>query len=373
MTAPRIEVDLGKIQHNTSCLVERLRTRGITVTGVTKAACGHPDIANAMLAGGVAGLADARITHVERMRKAGITCHISMIRTPMLSQVERTCANSEASFNTEMDVIAELAAAARRSGLVHNVILMVELGDMREGIMPEDLADVASQVVKMPGVALKGIGANFACLSGVAPNPEAMAMLTLLANDIEGSIGPVVEIVSGGSSSSLPWALGFGTMGRINNLRLGEAILLGVDPVTGTPIGGLHTDAFTLVVEVIETKIKPQKLVLQSVNPACSDLRLVHDDHWKTRSLLAIGHQDTEAAGLIFPLGITFAGATSDHIVVETRNNPLRVGSEMRLQLNYNALMRAMSAPGVTKIINPDRILINGIADSQCHARSILV
>lgn len=373
MTAPRIEVDLGKIQHNTRCLVERLKARGIIVTGVTKAACGHPDIANAMLAGGAAGLADARITNVERMRKAGITCHITLIRTPMLSQIERICASSETSYNTEMEVIAELAAEAMRTSSVHNVILMVEVGDMREGIMPEDLADAASQVVKMPGVALKGIGANFTCLSGGAPNPEAMAMLTSLANDIEGSYGPVLETVSGGSSASLPWALGLGTMGRVNNLRLGEAILLGVDPVSGASIGGLHTDAFTLVAEVIETKIKPQKLVLQSVNPAGSDLRLVHDDHWKTRSLLAVGFQDTEPAGLKFPVGVTFVGATSDHIVVESRNSPLRVGSELRFQLNYNALMRVMNAPGVVKISSHDRSLRNEIADSQCHTRPALM
>ncbi|SNT41841.1 alanine racemase [Tropicimonas sediminicola] len=373
MTAPRIEVDLGKIQRNTRSLVERLKTRGITVTGVTKAVCGHPDIANAMLAGGATGLADARITNVERMRKAGIFGHISMIRTPMLSQIERICASSETSYNTEMEVVAELAAEALRTSSIHNIILMVEVGDMREGIMPEDLADVASQVVKMPGVALRGIGANFTCLSGGSPNPEAMALLTSLASDIERSYGPVVEVVSGGSSASLPWALGLGAMGRINNLRLGEAILLGVDPVSGASIGGLHTDAFTLVVEVIETKIKPQKLVLQSINPACSDLRLVHDDHWKTRSLLAIGHQDTEAAGLKFPLGVTFGGATSDHIVVETRSSALRVGSEMRLQLNYNALMRVMSAPGIAKIMNNDSPLANEIVDSQCHTRLVLV
>lgn len=365
MTAPRIEIDLGKIRHNTRCLVGRLKSRGITVTGVTKAAGGHPGIANAMLAGGVTGLADARIENVVRMRKAGIACPISMLRSPMVSQVDRIGAVCESSHNTEIAIIAALALEARRTGRVHDVILMVELGDMREGIMPEDLAGMAAEVVAMPGVALKGIGANFSCLGGMAPNPEAMAMLTVLANDIEGSCGPVMETVSGGSSASLPWFLGLGTVGRINNLRLGEAILLGVDPVSGASIGGLHTDAFTLVVEVIETKVKPRKSLMQAVNPGCAALRLVHDDHWRTRSLLAIGVQDTDMSGLRFPLGVAFVGATSDHVVVETGKVSLRVGSEVRLQMKYAALLRIMNAPGIAKIPSDERPFPKGAAGGR--------
>jgi hypothetical protein len=78
--------------------------------------------------------------------------------------------------------------------------------------------------------------------------------------------------------------------------------MLGVDPVSGVPIGGLHTNAFTLVAEVIETKVKPQKIKFELVDPTCSNLHLMQDDHWNTRSLIAIGFQDTDARGLKFPL-----------------------------------------------------------------------
>lgn len=362
MTAPRIEIDLTKIRHNARSLVGRLNSRGITVTGVTKAACGHPDIAKAMLEGGVTGLADARLTNVKRMRKAGITCPITMIRTPMLSQVGQIVQCCETSYNTEIGVIAKLAAAARRRNTVHDIILMVEMGDRREGIMPEDLEAIASQVVMMPGIALKGIGANFACLGEIEPDPEVMVSFSKLANDVEGSCGPVLETVSGGSSANLPWAFGLGKTGRVNNLRLGEAILLGVDPVSGMPISELHTDAFTLVAEVIETKLKPKPMPLRLVDPAHSGSGLVQADRRKTRSILAVGLQDTDAAGLTFPLGVAFVGATSDHTVVETTNCPLRVGSEMKLQLNYSALMRAMQAPDVAKALFNERVLTGGIA-----------
>ncbi|NIZ63131.1 amino-acid racemase [Sedimentitalea sp. CY04] len=351
MTAPRIEIDLDKIRDNTRWLVNRLAPRGISVTAVTKAVCGHPDIANAMLEGGAVGLADARITNVRRMRSAGITCPILMIRTPMLSQVEEVATICDASCNTETAVVTDLAKATLRRDSCHEIILMVEMGDKREGIMPEDLTDFALQVTRTPGARLHGIGANFACLADAAPTPEKMAALSSLADDTEAVCGPFIETVSGGSSANLSWALEDGPVGRINNLRIGEAILLGTDPVSGRPINGLHTDVFTLLAEVIETKIKSKPVPLKLSDPALSALSLMPRHHWITRSILAIGLQDTNPAGLVFPAAITLIGSTSDHIVVETTNCPLSIGSEVALQVNYSALVRAMAAPDVTKVV----------------------
>ncbi|MFW8636089.1 alanine/ornithine racemase family PLP-dependent enzyme [Cribrihabitans pelagius] len=365
MTAPRIKIDLHKIRDNTRCLVERLKPRGISVTGVTKGVCGHPGVARAMLEGGAIGLADARLANVRRMRKAGLTCPILMIRTPMLSQVGQIVETCEASCNTDTSVIAKLAAAALRRGMRHEIILMVEMGDGREGIMPEDLTDAALLVTRTPGVLLKGIGANFACLGDAAPTSGMMAALSSLADDIEQVCGPFAEVVSGGSSANLPWAFDGAPAGRINNLRIGEAILLGTDPVSGHPISGLHTDAFTMLAEVIETKIKSKPVPLKLSDPALSALSLVPGNHWTTRSILAIGLQDTDPAGLTFPAAVTFAGATSDHIVVETTNCPLRIGSEMSLQMNYSALVRTMAAPDVSKVLHIDRPLTEDAAASR--------
>ncbi|WP_299085750.1 alanine racemase [uncultured Ruegeria sp.] len=189
MSKPCIDIDLDKIRYNTRFLVDRLRPRGITVTGVTKAVCGHPEIANAMLEGGATGLADARISNVIRMRNAGISCSISLIRTPMLNQVAQVVDNCDVSFNTEMDIIASLAINALGKNTTHNIILMVEMGDMREGILPERLESTVSQVLKMEGISLKGIGANLACLGHVAPCAEAMALLSSLAIDTERACG----------------------------------------------------------------------------------------------------------------------------------------------------------------------------------------
>ena len=241
-------------------------------------------------------------------------------------------------------MIAALAAAALRQNTVHGIILMVEMGDLREGIMPQDLVDMAQRVVDMPGVALTGIAANFACLNGIAPTAAKMRALSDLANDVEGQCGPFLQTISGGNSANLPWAFGTLGTGRINDLRLGEALLLGVDPITGDQIGGLSRGAFTLVAEVIETDEKPAHSSVSHARRNLAGIQIVSDTSETTRIILALGRQDMDAAGLSMSLGSTLIGATSDHLVIGTKDAALCVGSEMRFQMSYGALMRAMAA-----------------------------
>ena len=347
MSCPRIEVDLGKIRDNTQTIAGRLGLRGIGVTGVTKAVCGHPAIAQAMLDGGASGLADARMSNVQRLREAGMTGSITLIRTPMISQADKVVQACEASYNTEILAISALAAAATRNGSVHGIVLMVEMGDQRDGILPENLADIAKQVMQMSGVALKGIAANFACLNGFVPTAFQMAAFGDLANEIEGVCGPFVKIVSGGNSANLPWALGEHATGRVNDLRLGETILLGVEPVSGDRIDGLYTDAFTLVAEVIETEIESLPFPIDLIDPTTERLRIVTARGASARMILAMGHQDTDILGLSMPFGSTLIGATSDHLVIGTARSLPKVGSELKFRMNYNALMHAMSAPDI--------------------------
>jgi predicted amino acid racemase len=257
--APRLEIDLAKVHHNARTLVRRLAGRGIAVTGVTKATLGSPQVAGAMLRAGVGGLADSRLANVEALRRSGVRAPLTLLRSPMLSQLDRVVASADVSCNTEPEVLDGLGLAARAAGLRHGVVLMVELGDLREGILPGDLAGVARLVLDRPDLVLRGIGTNLACQSGVAPDAAKMAELSALAVALERRFGVVVGIVSGGNSANLDWALGGADTGRVNDLRLGEAILLGCEPLHRRPIEGLHGDAFTLVAEVIEAKVKPSR------------------------------------------------------------------------------------------------------------------
>ena len=349
MFAPRLEIDLGKIQHNVHTLVERLARHDISVTGVTKATLGSPEVARAMLLAGVNDLADSRIENIEAMRRSNVHARMSLIRSPMISQAKRVVTSADVSFNTEIAVVRRLSREAQKLDRIHAVVLMVELGDLREGIMPENLVVAVRETLGLPNIVFKGIGTNLACRSGASPDDMNMRELSRLAALIEETFDISLEIVSGGNSANLQWVFGSVDTGRINNLRLGESILLGRETLHRHVIDGLHTDAITLVAEVIESKMKPTQPrgdIGESTFGTCA---VVKDRGTIRQSILAIGNQDVDPSGMSPPKGTEILGSSSDHLLVTSSFDDVSVGSEMKFQLNYSALLRAMTSPLVTK------------------------
>jgi predicted amino acid racemase len=352
MAAPRLEIDLQKIFHNARTLVERLGKPGISVTGVTKATLGCAEIAATLLAAGIKRLGDSRIENIEAMQLAQVRASMTLIRSPMLSQAKRVVRHADVSCNTEIEVIRKLSIEAQKAGRSHGVILMVELGDLREGIMPDELTDTVRKTLNLPNIVFKGIGTNLACRSGVSPDDKNMSMLSELTASIEATLGVMVEVVSGGNSANLEWALRSTKIGRVNDLRLGEAILLGCETLHRRPIDGLHTDAITLCAEVIEAKTKPSKPSGRIAQNAFGKSPPVTDRGLVRQAILAVGEQDVDPSGLQPPSGVGIMGASSDHLILESDRLGLSVGAEVSFQLNYSALLRAMTSPFVTRVVS---------------------
>jgi predicted amino acid racemase len=348
MSLPRLEIDLDKIQHNARTLVERLAGRGISAIGVTKATLGSPEIANAMLLAGVTGLGDSRIENIEAMHRARVSAQTFMIRPPMLSQARRVVTSTDVSLNTELAVIRQLSCEAGKLGRTHGVVLLVELGDLRDGLMPEDLVATARETLELPNIVLKGLATNLACRSGVAPDDANMGELSRLAALIEATFDISLEIVSGGNSANLEWAFSSEHIGRVNNLRLGESILLGREALHRNAIDGLHTDAIRLVAEVIESKLKPTLPTGELGQNAFGEWPDVVDHGTIAQAVVAIGAQDIDLRGLHPSMGIEILGGSSDHLVVRSSIGSIAVGAKLTFQLNYSALLRAMTSPFVT-------------------------
>lgn len=357
MSAPRLEIDLDKIHHNARTLVKRLAKRGISVTGVMKASLGSPEIASALLRAGVSAIGDSRIENIEAMRRERVPASMTLIRSPMLSQTERVVRHADLSFNTELDVISKLSLFAQKAGRTHGVVLMVELGDLREGIMPADLEHTVRELLQLPNIALRGIGTNLACHSGVSPDTSNMSELSALADSLEATFSLKLDIVSGGNSANLNWALSGADTGRINNLRLGESILLGCEPLYRQPIEGLHTDAITLIAEVIESKLKPSQPLGKIAQTAFGVKPPARHRGNISQTILAIGHQDVDPDGLQAPSDIEILGASSDHLIVDSGHRRFSPGAEIRFQLNYSALVRAMTSPFVAKVLKTPNAL----------------
>ncbi len=350
MTSPRIEVDLAKIEGNARTLVTLLSQQGIDVTGITKATLGLPEVAAAMVAGGVVRLGDSRLANLERLREAGVTTPLMLIRSPTPDECARVVATGAICVVTEPSVVKTLAMAAAEAHVTQDLILMIELGDLREGVLPHHALELARRISLTPNVALVGIGTNLACRNGVVPTTAQMTQLATLAALLRTELGLPLPLISGGNSANLGWALSgdLPIQHGITDLRLGEAILLGTDPVHQAPIAGLHTDAFTLVASVIESLEKPTMPWGERSVDSFGAAPLVGDRGNIVQTLVSIGRQDLELDGLVPPAGINVLGASSDHLVLETPTR-LAPGTELRFQLGYSGLLRAMTSPYVAK------------------------
>ena len=348
MNGLRLEVDLDKVGDNTAALVCRARHRGLSITAVTKVMLGAPELARVMSAAGAVSLGDSRVENIERMRESGIEHSMLLLRAPIPSQVDRVVRAGVTSVNTETKVLTALSSAARVQGRVHDVMLMVELGDLREGLMPERLNQTIGHVLSLPTLRLRGIGANLACRNGIEPSVENMGELSAIVESVEAAFSIEIDVVSGGNSANLDWAFGPNHTGRVNNLRLGESILLGREPLHRRPIPGLHTDAVTLVAEVIESQRKPTMPWGRASQNSFGETAKVEDRGRVWQTILAVGRQDTDPADLAAPDGIEVLAASSDHLVVETRAQ-MCPGEEIRFAPGYSALLRSMTSPFVTK------------------------
>jgi predicted amino acid racemase len=343
-------VDLDKVEHNARTIVEMCTRHGIRVTGVTKGLCGDPEVARAMLRGGVDSIGESRLENIERLRAGGVDAPVLLLRIPSRSHVERAVELAVASCNSELEVVEALAAAARRSARRHGVIVMVDLGDLREGVWPDRAVEVAGRIGGLDGVHVAGLGANLACFGGVVPTVENMAGLVDLAEQVESALGERLGCISAGNSSALTLVAVGAMPARVDHLRIGEAILLGRETIERRPWPGTYQDAVVLHGEVLELARKPSTPVGQRGQDAMGHRPDFVDRGWVDHALVNLGTVDTDVAGLT-PVDdrLVVLGGSSDYVVLDVSgaHGELRVGDDVAFFPGYGAMVTAASSPYV--------------------------
>jgi ornithine racemase len=352
--AATLHIDLDKIEANARAIFERLGP-GVGVAAVTKVTCGHPEVARAMLAGGAAALADSRLANLERLRAAGLDAPMWLLRAPTPAAAEDTVRLADVSLNSEIATVRALDAAAAAAGRRHGVLLMIDLGDLREGIMPRELDEFLDAALALKHVELMGVGTNLTCYGGIIPTPDNLGRLVKLAAHAAERAGRPL-LVSGGNSSSLDLAFDEGLPAGVTNLRIGESILLGVSTITRDPVEGLYQDAFALEAPVLECRLKPSIPTGETAQDAFGRRPLFANRGPRLRAICALGRQDTVPENL-WPLdpGVEILGASSDHLILDVQDmpEPPAVGRMLRFLPGYGALLLANTSPYVDKVSHP--------------------
>lgn len=353
---PRLLIDLSHIRRNAEAVCGVCGTHGIAVAGVVKGACGAIPVARAVLEGGCAQLASSRLSQLEAIREALPEASTLLIRMPLPAEADRVVRACDLSLNTEERTLRALSDAAVAAGVTHGVILMFELGDLREGVASrEGLIQLAKVAECLPGLRLAGVGGTLNDIYGVSPSTENMGALVSAFRAAEEAVGRKLDILSGGSTTALPMLLQGQLPPEINHLRIGEAILTGRDlpDLWGTQVPGCDCDTLHLEADVIERNRKPTRpWGLRSQNGFGEQPPLPPDRGVRERAILSVGRCDVgEASQLICPEGISVIGASSDHLVVDVQDrSDLQVGDTLTFRLFYQGMLFAFQSADVEKI-----------------------
>jgi predicted amino acid racemase len=348
-----LTVDLAKIAENARTVVAALPD--VAIIGVTKVTCGSPEIARAMLQGGVRGLGESRLENIARLREACVAAPIWLLRAPTPDLAEDTVRLADVSLESEFATLCALDAAAAAQGKRHGVVVMVDLGDLREGVMPAELPSFLAQASGLAHLDVLGIGTSLTCYGAIVPTPENLGQLVSLAKAAERQLERKLT-VSGGMSTSLDAFESGDLPAQIDNLRVGEAIVLGVSPASRERILGLHTDALVFEAPVIECKVKPSRPIGISAQDAFGETPDFEDRGERRRAICAIGRQDV-VPGALRPVDprIEVLGASSDHLILDVHDlaEPPQIGDPIAFIPGYSATLALFTSPYVAKVFGP--------------------
>lgn len=350
---PRLEIDINKLRENARILCKKCHDNNIDVAFVTKSFSAIPAVVEEIVKEEIDYIADSRIQNLKNLQH--IDLPKILIRIPMLSEIKKVVKYADISFNSELSVIKKLNKVAKLQNIVHKIVLMVDLGDLREGCFYEDeIYNIVENIFKLDNVRLIGLATNLTCYGAVLPSKENLGRLVSIANAIKDKYKIDLDFISGGNSSSI-YLIDNGEMPKgITNLRLGEAIALGRETAYEKTVA--NVDTFKLVCEIVEIKEKPSLPIGEIGVDAFGNKPYYEDKGIMKRAILGIGKQDIDITSItLCDDELEILGASSDHMIIDiTRSKlDLKVGDQIEFLLGYGGLMSASTSSYVYKeIIN---------------------
>ena len=350
---PRLEINIDKLKNNVRILHDICQTYNIDMAMVTKSYCAIPQVVEELCEEYVDYIADSRIENLKNL--SHINLPKILLRIPMLSEVEEVIKYSDISFNSEMKIIYSLNEEAKKQDIVHKIVVMVDLGDLREGYFKEeDLFNSIEEILRLSNIELYGIATNLTCYGAIIPSYNNLGRLANLAKEIESKYQINLQFVSGGNSSSIDLMMSGNIPKGINNLRLGEAIVLGRETAYGKNLKGTYQDAFKLVCEIVELKEKPSLPIGEVGVDAFGNKPVYEDKGIIKRAIVAIGKQDIDITS-IHPIDsqIEILGASSDHMILNISecDKEYNIGDKVEFSIKYGALVSTCTSKYVNKEI----------------------
>lgn len=350
-----IELDAKKLQHNFQHLNQLFQSNKVNWGVVSKLLCGNEIYIRELIEMGIEEVHDSRISNLKVIKKINPKVQTVYIKPPARRSIRSLVQYADVSFNTEYDTLKLISDEAVRQGKRHKVIIMIEMGDLREGVLGENLIAFYRSIFELPHIEIVGVGTNLNCLNGVMPSHDKLIQLSLYKQLIDATFHVKIPWVSGGSSVTIPLLLKKQMPAGVNHFRIGETLYFGNNLVTRKTIKGMKPNVFTLYAEIVELMEKPIVPIGElGTNVAGEKFEVDESDYGKTscRALLDLGLLDVDPHHLT-PLkkGLTITGASSDMLAIDLGENKdqIKVGDLVGFHLDYMGVLKVLNSNYIEK------------------------
>ncbi len=354
-----ITLDAIKLKSNFDYLNKLFKEEDIDWSVVTKILCGNRQYLSALLDMGISQYSDSRISNLKVIKSIDKNAQTIYIKPPAKGVIGEVIKYADISMNTDFRTIKMLSKEAKKQGVTHKIIIMIDLGELREGVMREDFVDFYSRVFEMENIEIIGLGTNLSCLYGILPNNDKLIQLSLYKQLVEAKFDVKIPFISGGSSVTIP-LLSQGLIPKgINHFRVGETLFMGTDVYNNDRFENMENDIFKLYAEIIELYEKPIVPIGElGTNLEGDTYSFEEEDYGKTtiRAIIDIGLLDIDMKHLDpTDEAIKYSGATSDMVVLDLGENDkkYKVGDLIEFTMDYMGIVRIMNSKYIEKrIIN---------------------
>ncbi|UKN01398.1 alanine/ornithine racemase family PLP-dependent enzyme [Paracrocinitomix mangrovi] len=353
-----IELHKDKLKQNFNYLDRLFKEEGRDWAVVSKILCGNEKYLKELIDLGVNEICDARISNLKMIKELNPDIDTVYIKPPAKDHIEDVVKYADASFNTELETIKWISEEAVKQGKLHKIIIMIELGDLREGVMGGELIDFYESIFKLPGIKVTGIGTNLNCVSGVYPSQDKLVQLCLYEQLIEAKFGRKIPWVTGGTSVVLPLLFKKQVPKGVNHFRVGESLFFGNDLWTEETIEGMGGSVFKLFTQIIEINEKPKVPVgYLGQNPSGETVEFTNEDYGvkSYRALLDLGVLDVSNTDFLVPQDkrLELIGGSSDMLVLDLGDaeDDYKVGDFVTFDLKYMGALRLLNSDYIDKKI----------------------
>ncbi len=353
-----------KIQGNIKYLSAYFDAHNISWSLITKVFSGDKEFLKQVLTDEVIdridSIGDSRLTSLKNLKMVNPKMRTIYIKPPAKMYADDIVKYADISLNSSFSTILALNQAAKNADKIHQIIIMIELGELREGVKRTELISFYESIFQLPNIEVIGIGSNLGCMYGVEPSYDKLLQLSLYQELISAKFNKDLKYVSGGTSITLPLIENKTIPKDINHFRVGEAVFFGVSPLDNKQFKELSVDTFEFsanIIELEEKKIVPDGIISHANIGQSADFDEENVNETSLKAILDFGLLDVDQNDIDFiDKELEFVGITSDMLVVDLGTNATKegkkkysIGSKIYFKPSYMAVARLLNSKFIDK------------------------